>query len=78
MEKIKKNKWWLLAGFLAYSGAVSYLAHQKGKNDCEKAQQTEIEVDQKTLENHEAKLDTIKTESRDAAVKRFHNDNGSK
>lgn len=74
MEKIKKNEWWLLAGFLAYSGAVSYLSHQKGKNDCQKAHESSLVNNKKTLENHEAKLDSIRNESDADAYRRFKQD----
>lgn len=75
METNKKNRWWILGGFLVYSIALSLFFHREGKNACEEAHQTKIEINKKTLENHEAKLDTIKNESRDAAVERFHKDN---
>lgn len=79
-SKISKYNWKKISkyaiGIILYTAFVFAVGFCRGEKHCEAKQEKEVQKANKTIENHEAKLDSIRNESDADAVKRFHQDNG--
>lgn len=62
-------------GALLYTTFVFAAGFCQGEKHAKAKHKKEIQVSKQTIENHEAKLDTIRHESDSAAVERFRKDN---
>ncbi|MBA4849032.1 hypothetical protein [Emticicia sp. BO119] len=80
MEKKEMPLWKKLLLAILYTAFVGIAAYLKGQNSgkeiCEKAHKLDIQTQQEILQKHEKTLKTIRTESRNDAIERFHKDNG--
>ncbi|MBA4849496.1 hypothetical protein [Emticicia sp. BO119] len=63
-------------GALLYTVFVFAVGFCRGEKHSEAKRQKEIQTAKQTLEDNEAKIDTIRNESDADAIKRFHQDNG--